>query len=84
MRTGAARGRPFGDLARQYLDLRHELPGVIILFRVGSFYVVLDGKTSAVGMRPTFRRPTTWSAIAMPATAGSSAVEQRASASRRS
>ena len=84
MRTGEARGRPCGDLARQYLDLRHELPGVIILFRVGSLYEVLDGRTWGVGMQPTCRRPTTWSAIAMTATAGSSAVEQRASASRRS
>ena len=38
--AGEARGRPYGDLVRQYLDLRDEHPGVIILFRVGSFYEV--------------------------------------------
>src|SRR5689334_14907460 len=32
---------PYGDLVRQYLDLRDEHPGVILLFRVGSFYEVL-------------------------------------------
>ena len=36
----AARGKPHGELVRQYLDLRDEHPGVIILFRVGSFYEV--------------------------------------------
>jgi hypothetical protein len=59
MRPGVARGRPYGDLVRQYFDLRHELAGVIILFCVGAFYEVLDGRTCGVGMRPTCRRPTT-------------------------
>ncbi len=39
-RDEAARGRPYGELVSQYLDLRDEHPGVIILFRVGSFYEV--------------------------------------------
>jgi len=30
----------YGELVRQYLDLRDDHPGVIILFRVGSFYEV--------------------------------------------
>lgn len=35
------RRAPYGDLVRQYLELRDEHPGVILLFRVGSFYEVL-------------------------------------------
>jgi DNA mismatch repair protein MutS len=31
----------YGELVRQYLELRDDHPGVIILFRVGSFYEVL-------------------------------------------
>src|SRR5688500_4490894 len=31
----------YGELVRQYLQLRDENPGVILLFRVGSFYEVL-------------------------------------------
>jgi len=40
---GAAppRDAPYGDLVRQYLDLRDAHPGIILLFRVGSFYEVL-------------------------------------------
>ncbi|HEX2033905.1 MAG TPA: DNA mismatch repair protein MutS [Chloroflexota bacterium] len=37
----APRAAPYGDLVRQYLELRDEHPGVILLFRVGSFYEVL-------------------------------------------
>src|ERR687887_1134354 len=37
----AAAARPYGDLVSQYLELRDEHPGVILLFRVGSFYEVL-------------------------------------------
>src|SRR5918911_4956054 len=33
--------RPYGDLVQQYLGLRDQHPGVILLFRVGSFYEVL-------------------------------------------
>jgi DNA mismatch repair protein MutS len=33
--------RQYGELVNQYLDLRDDHPGVIILFRVGSFYEVL-------------------------------------------
>jgi DNA mismatch repair protein MutS len=33
--------RQYGDLITQYRDLRDDNPGVIILFRVGSFYEVL-------------------------------------------
>ncbi|MCC6177621.1 MAG: DNA mismatch repair protein MutS [Chloroflexi bacterium] len=33
--------RPYGDLVSQYLELRDRHPGVILLFRVGSFYEVL-------------------------------------------
>src|SRR5260370_41398656 len=33
--------RPYGDLVQQYLDLRDQHPGVILLFRVGSFYEIL-------------------------------------------
>jgi DNA mismatch repair protein MutS len=32
---------PYGELVRQYLALRDAHPGVILLFRVGSFYEVL-------------------------------------------
>src|SRR5262245_902372 len=32
--------RQYGDLVNQYLELRDDHPGVIILFRVGSFYEV--------------------------------------------
>lgn len=41
MRRAAAAARPYGDLVRQYLDLREQNPGVILLFRVGSFYEAL-------------------------------------------
>src|SRR3954468_20236958 len=35
------RGRsPYGDLVRQYLELRDDHPAIILLFRVGSFYEV--------------------------------------------
>src|SRR5919198_2643885 len=37
----AAAARPYGDLVSQYLELRDQHPGVILLFRVGSFYEVL-------------------------------------------
>src|SRR5919199_4432891 len=33
--------RPYGDLVSQYLELRDQHPGVLLLFRVGSFYEVL-------------------------------------------
>jgi DNA mismatch repair protein MutS len=33
--------RRYGDLVRQYLVLREQHPGVILLFRVGSFYEIL-------------------------------------------
>jgi DNA mismatch repair protein MutS len=33
--------RRYGELVRQYLDLREQHPGVILLFRVGSFYEIL-------------------------------------------
>jgi DNA mismatch repair protein MutS len=36
-----ARSRAYGDLVNQYLELRDDHPGVIILFRVGTFYEVL-------------------------------------------
>src|SRR3954447_969579 len=36
-----SRRAPYGDLVRQYLDLRDEHPGVILLFRIGTFYEVL-------------------------------------------
>src|SRR3954447_11028513 len=36
-----SRRAPYGDLVSQYRDLRDDHPGVIILFRVGSFYEVL-------------------------------------------
>src|SRR5438132_13883314 len=31
----------YGDLVRQYLEIRDQHPGTILLFRVGSFYEVL-------------------------------------------
>ena len=34
-------GQPYGELVRQYLELRDQHPGIILLFRVGSFYEVL-------------------------------------------
>jgi DNA mismatch repair protein MutS len=36
-----SRRAPYGELVNQYLELRDDHPGVIILFRVGSFYEVL-------------------------------------------
>src|SRR3954470_6031030 len=36
-----SRRAPYGDLVSQYLELRDDHPGVIILFRVGSFYEIL-------------------------------------------
>jgi DNA mismatch repair protein MutS len=36
----AARRR-YGDLVQQYLEIREQHPGVLILFRVGSFYEIL-------------------------------------------
>ena len=33
--------QPYGELVRQYLELRDEHPGIVLLFRVGSFYEVL-------------------------------------------
>ncbi len=36
-----ARGRRYGDLVSQYLAIRDQHPGVILLFRVGSFYEIL-------------------------------------------
>src|SRR5437763_1165473 len=33
--------RPYGDLVSQYLELRDQHPGVLLLFRVGAFYEVL-------------------------------------------
>ncbi|MDB5058528.1 MAG: mismatch repair protein MutS, partial [Chloroflexi bacterium] len=33
--------RRYGELVRQYLELREQHPGVILLFRVGSFYEIL-------------------------------------------
>src|SRR5438045_2212802 len=37
----AIRNPQYGELVRQYLELRDAHPGVILLFRVGSFYEVL-------------------------------------------
>src|SRR3954470_15384864 len=36
-----SRRAPDGDVVTQYLELRDDHPGVIILFRVGTFYEVL-------------------------------------------
>src|SRR4051794_3513650 len=36
-----SKAEPYGELVRQYLALRDAHPGVILLFRVGSFYEVL-------------------------------------------
>ena len=36
-----ATSRRYGDLVQQYLELRDQHPGVILLFRVGSFYEIL-------------------------------------------
>ena len=42
MAAPAARAEaPYGELVRQYLELRDRHPGVLLLFRVGSFYEVL-------------------------------------------
>jgi DNA mismatch repair protein MutS len=38
--SGAGQGA-YGEVIRQYLDLRDGHPGVILLFRIGSFYEVL-------------------------------------------
>ena len=41
-RPDSGRSEPtYGDLVRQYLDIRGQNPGVIVLFRVGSFYETL-------------------------------------------
>jgi DNA mismatch repair protein MutS len=37
----AASAAGYGELVRQYLELRDQHPGVLLLFRVGSFYEVL-------------------------------------------
>jgi DNA mismatch repair protein MutS len=39
--TTARGGARYGELVRQYLELRDQHPGVLLLFRVGSFYEVL-------------------------------------------
>ncbi|MFN8512959.1 MAG: DNA mismatch repair protein MutS [Chloroflexia bacterium] len=41
MARAAAKAEPYGELVRQYLALRDAHPGVLLLFRVGSFYEVL-------------------------------------------
>ncbi|HWE61042.1 MAG TPA: DNA mismatch repair protein MutS, partial [Chloroflexota bacterium] len=40
MTTGSER-RQYGDLVRQYLELRDQHPGIILLFRIGTFYEAL-------------------------------------------
>ena len=40
-RSGPPATRPYGDVVQQYLDLRDQNPGVILLYRIGSFYEVL-------------------------------------------
>jgi DNA mismatch repair protein MutS len=43
-RAGARVGgeaRQYGDLVRQYLELRDQHPGIILLFRIGTFYEAL-------------------------------------------
>src|SRR5436190_18987926 len=44
--------RRYGDLVSQYLELRDQHPGVLLLFRVGSFYEVLfeDAELVARGL----------------------------------
>ena len=42
-------GARYGELVRQYLDLRDQNPGVLLLFRVGSFYEVLFEDAELVG-----------------------------------
>ena len=50
MAARAARAEaPYGELVRQYLDLRDQNPGVLLLFRVGSFYEVLFEDAELVG-----------------------------------
>ena len=39
--NGTKAGPRYGDLVQQYIQLRDQHPGVILLFRVGSFYEVL-------------------------------------------
>src|SRR4051812_47321758 len=41
--------RQYGDLVNQYLQLRDQNPGVLLLFRVGSFYEVLFEDAELVG-----------------------------------
>ncbi|MGH2347728.1 MAG: hypothetical protein ACRDG4_21070, partial [Chloroflexota bacterium] len=38
--TGAQSREPYGEVVRRYLELRDEHPGVLLLFRVGSFYEI--------------------------------------------
>jgi len=40
-RPTAKRETAYGDVIRQYLDLRDDHPGIMLLFRIGSFYEVL-------------------------------------------
>lgn len=59
----------YGELVRQYRELREEQPGVILLFRVGSFYEVLfeDAEVVArdLGLKLS-ERPSGGSAPAVP------------------
>jgi DNA mismatch repair protein MutS len=38
--AGAPNREPYGEVVRRYLQLRDEHPGVLLLFRVGSFYEI--------------------------------------------
>jgi len=60
---------PYGELVRQYLALRDAHPGVVLLFRVGSFYEVLFDDAElvarALGLKLT-TRPAGGAAPAVP------------------
>src|SRR5688572_20798326 len=59
----------YGELVRQYLELRDQNPGVMLLFRVGSFYEVLFEDAELVARELGLKlgeRPSGGSAPAVP------------------
>ncbi len=66
---GQAQGRQYGELVCQYLELRDQHPGILLLFRVGSFYEVLFEDAELVARELGLKlgeRPSGGSAPAVP------------------
>ncbi len=68
-KSGSPAARPYGDVVQQYLDLRDQNPGVILLYRIGSFYEVLfedaDLVADVLGLKLS-ERPSGGSAAPVP------------------